>query len=289
MHAADNNIEVSITEENESNEIHKLEDKIFTNENGLLIDRMFTRKDIHPFDELEWELRNASITNEQGDIIFEENSVEFPKFWSQMATNVVASKYFAGALGSATREKSVKTLVERVARTITDWGNEANYFESTKSAEVFYSELCHILVNQKAAFNSPVWFNCGVKGNSNQFSACFINSVEDTMESILDLVKSEGMLFKWGSGTGTNLSPLRSSKESLSGGGTASGPVSFMKGYDAFAGVIKSGGKTRRAAKMVILNVDHPDIKEFINCKAIEEKKAWALIDAGYDGSFNGE
>ncbi len=255
----------------------------------LSLARMFSREKVHPFDELEWELRSASITNEQGDIIFEENGVEFPKNWSLMATNVVSSKYFTGAVNSSTREKSVKQIIERVARTITDWGMSDGYFEDEESAEVFYSELCHLLVNQKLSFNSPVWFNCGVESNSNQFSACFINSVEDTMDSILDLVKTEGMLFKWGSGTGTNFSPLRSSKEELTGGGTASGPVSFMKGYDSFAGVIKSGGKTRRAAKMVILNVDHPDIEEFIFCKSNEEKKAWSLIDSGYDGSFNGE
>ncbi len=263
-------------------------DKITIGPRGLNIERMFTRRNIHPFDELEWELRNASITNESGEIFFEESGVEFPKNWSQMATNVVTSKYFSGALGSVKREKSVRRLVERVSRTIADWGAGTGYFEGD-SGEIFYHELSHLLVNQKAAFNSPVWFNCGVKDNSNQFSACFINSVEDTMESILNLVKTEGMLFKWGSGTGTNLSTLRSSREALGGGGTASGPVSFMKGYDAFAGVIKSGGKTRRAAKMVILDVDHPDIKDFILCKANEEKKAWSLIDAGYDGSFNGE
>ncbi len=270
------------------NDSSKIPDKITIGTHGLILERMFTKENRHPFDELEWELRNASITNELGEIVFEESGVEFPKNWSQMATNVVTSKYFSGALNSAKREKSVRQLVERVSRTITDWGSGSGYFEKD-SAEIFYHELTHLLVNQKSAFNSPVWFNCGVKENSNQFSACFINSVEDTMESILNLVKTEGMLFKWGSGTGTNLSPIRSSQEALGGGGTASGPVSFMKGYDAFAGVIKSGGKTRRAAKMVILNVDHPDIKDFILCKANEEKKAWSLIDSGYDGSFNGE
>ncbi len=262
------------------------EEHIIGNKNGITINRMFSKDNIHPFDELEWELRSASITNEKGDIIFEENGVEYPKSWSQMATNVVTSKYFTGGLN---REKSVKQVINRVARTITDWGYADGYFNDKNSSEVFCSELCYLLINQMSSFNSPVWFNCGVEGNSNQFSACFINSIEDTMESILGLVKTEGMLFKWGSGTGTNLSPLRSSKEGLTGGGTASGPVSFMKGYDAFAGVIKSGGKTRRAAKMVVLNVDHPDIKEYIYCKANEEKKAWTLIDSGYDGSFNGE
>ncbi len=271
----------------ENTELYK--DYIILSKNKLQILACFTKQNIHPFDEMDWELRNASITNEKGEIIFEESGVEFPKSWSQMSTNVVTSKYFTGAIGSKDRERSVKQLIERVAKTISDWGNQQGYFLDSQSVNNFYKELCHILVTQKASFNSPVWFNCGVKGNSNQFSACFINSVEDTMESILDLVKTEGMLFKWGSGTGTNLSPLRSSRETLAGGGTASGPVSFMKGYDAFAGVIKSGGKTRRAAKMVILNVDHPDIEEFITCKAQEEKKAWSLIDAGYDGSFNGE
>ena len=221
-------------------------------------------------------------------MIFEDQNVEFPKDWSQTASNVVTSKYFSGALGTPSREKSLKQVVERVSRTLTDWGKQSSYFNKF-SAKVFEYELSYILVHQKAAFNSPVWFNCGVLENMNQFSACFINSVEDQMKSIMDLAKTEAMLFKWGSGTGTNLSVLRSSREGLSGGGIASGPVSFMKGYDAFAGVIKSGGKTRRAAKMVILNVDHPDIQEFIDSKANEEKKAWALIEQGYDGSFTGE
>ncbi len=253
---------------------------------GLKLHRYFTQKGKHPFDEIEWECRTATISNEKGEIIFEQQDVEVPKFWSVTATNVVASKYFSGKLGTPGRERSVKQLVERVARTITKWGIKDNYFDNEEDADIFYSELVYLLVNQYLSFNSPVWFNCGIEERP-QCSACFINSVKDTMESILDLAKTEGMLFKWGSGTGTNLSVLRSSKESLSGGGTASGPVSFMKGYDAFAGVIKSGGKTRRAAKMVILNVDHPDIIDFIKCKAEEEKKAWALIEAGYDGGFN--
>ncbi|HWP47124.1 MAG TPA: vitamin B12-dependent ribonucleotide reductase [Candidatus Limnocylindrales bacterium] len=253
---------------------------------GLKIERFFTKPGIHPFDELEWELRTALITNERGEKIFEQKDVEVPKTWSQTATNVVVQKYFHGTLGTPQRERSVKTLIHRVARTLTDWGIRDGYFASDEDAEAFYQELCHILVNQKAAFNSPVWFNVGIELKP-QCSACFINSVEDTMESILDLAKTEGMLFKYGSGTGTNFSTLRSSKERLSGGGIPSGPVSFMRGYDAFAGVIKSGGKTRRAAKMVILNIDHPDIVEFINCKANEEKKAWALIEAGYSGDFN--
>jgi ribonucleoside-diphosphate reductase alpha chain len=253
---------------------------------GLRFDRYFAKNGVHTFDEIEWELRTATIANENGQIIFEQKDVEIPKTWSMTATNVVVSKYFHGQIGSVNREKSVKQLVDRVARTITEWGRQGGYFYSDEDTETFYHELCYLLVNQHFAFNSPVWFNCGIEEKP-QCSACFINSVEDTMESILELARTEGRLFKWGSGTGSNLSTLRSSKERLSGGGTASGPVSFMKGYDAFAGVIKSGGKTRRAAKMVILNADHPDIKEFINCKAGEEKKAWALIEAGYDPGFN--
>ncbi|HLV61044.1 MAG TPA: vitamin B12-dependent ribonucleotide reductase [Fredinandcohnia sp.] len=254
---------------------------------GLRIERYFTTKGVDPADEIAWELRTASITDESGKVIFEQKDIEVPKSWSMLATNVVASKYFRGPLGPE-RERSVKQLVGRVVRTIGAWGRKGNYFASEEDAETFEAELAHLLYRQKMSFNSPVWFNVGVEEEP-QCSACFINSVEDSMESILGLAKTEGMLFKFGSGTGTNLSPIRSSKEELAGGGTASGPVSFMKGFDAFAGVIKSGGKTRRAAKMVILNVDHPDIREFIHCKAKEEKKAWALIDAGYDGSFNGE
>jgi ribonucleoside-diphosphate reductase alpha chain len=253
---------------------------------GLSFKRYFTKPGVHPFDGIEWELRTAVINNEKGETIFEQKGVEVPKFWSMTATNIVASKYFHGKNGTANREFSVKQLVERVARTISAWGWKNNYFQAEEDAEVFYHELVYLLVNQYMAFNSPVWFNVGIE-ETPQCSACFINSVEDTMDSILELAKTEGMLFKWGSGTGSNLSTLRSSRESVSGGGTASGPVSFMRGYDAFAGVIKSGGKTRRAAKMVILNVDHPDIMEFIHCKVEEEKKAWALIDAGYDGGFN--
>jgi ribonucleoside-diphosphate reductase alpha chain len=253
---------------------------------GLTFQRYFTKPGIHPFDEIEWELRTATISNEKGEKIFEQKDVEFPKSWSMTATNVVASKYFHGTLGTPERERSVKQLVQRVARTYHAWGLKGGYFATREDADIFYDELVFLLVNQYMAFNSPVWFNVGVEEKP-QCSACFINSVQDSMESILNLAKTEGMLFKWGSGTGSNLSTLRSSKEKLAGGGTASGPVSFMKGYDAFAGVIKSGGKTRRAAKMVILNADHPDIREFINCKADEEKKAWALIEAGYDGGFN--
>jgi len=255
---------------------------------GLSVPRYFTTPGVDPADEMAWELRTASISGEDGKAVFEQKDVEVPKTWSMLATNVVASKYFRGTPGTPERESSVRRLVARVVDTLTRWGQEGGYFATEPDREAFHAELTHLLLRQKAAFNSPVWFNVGVETHP-QCSACFINSVEDSMESILGLAKTEGMLFKYGSGTGTNLSPLRSSKELLAGGGTASGPVSFMKGFDAFAGVIKSGGKTRRAAKMVILNADHPDILEFIRCKASEEKKAWALIDAGYDGSFNGE
>jgi ribonucleoside-diphosphate reductase alpha chain len=254
---------------------------------GLEFPRFFTLPGVDPFDEVEWENRSAIIGNEKGKVVFEQRDVEIPKFWSQQATNIVVSKYFRGQIGTPERERSVKQLIGRVVDAITRWGREQKYFASEDALQAFSHELKHLLVYQKAAFNSPVWFNCGFE-RAPQCSACFINSVEDTMESILTLAKTEGMLFKFGSGTGSNLSAIRSSKELLAGGGTASGPVSFMKGYDAFAGVIKSGGKTRRAAKMVILNADHPDIMEFINCKVEEEKKAWALIDAGYDGSFTG-
>ena len=254
---------------------------------GVTVPRRFTHPGAHPYDDVTWELRTATLTNEKAEILFEQQGVETPAAWSQMATNVVASKYFNGTVGTPERERSVKQLVSRVAGTIARWGREQQVFDTPADADAFEAELTHMMVHQMAAFNSPVWFNVGIEEKP-QCSACFINSVSDTMNSILDLAKIEGMLFKWGSGSGTNLSPLRSSKEPLSGGGTASGPVSFMKGYDAFAGVIKSGGKTRRAAKMVILNVDHPDIMEYIACKAEEEKKAWALIDAGYDGSLTG-
>ncbi|HEV8210663.1 MAG TPA: vitamin B12-dependent ribonucleotide reductase [Vicinamibacterales bacterium] len=254
---------------------------------GLTFPRFFTEAGVDPFDEVEWETRSALIGNERGEMVFEQRDVEIPKAWSQQATNIVVSKYFRGQIGTPERERSVKQLIGRVVDTITMWGKANKYFATEEDLQAFSSDLKHILVYQKAAFNSPVWFNCGFE-KAPQCSACFINSVQDTMDSILTLARTEGMLFKFGSGTGTNLSPIRSSKELLAGGGTASGPVSFMKGYDAFAGVIKSGGKTRRAAKMVILNADHPDIVEFINCKVEEEKKAWALIDAGYDGSFTG-
>ena len=257
------------------------------NPKGLPWKRYFTRPGVPAFDEVQWETRSATIANEKGEVVFEQHDVEVPTGWSQVATNVVVSKYFRGVIGTPERERSVKQLIGRVARTIHSWGEKQGYFQTAEAGAIFREELTHLLVHQKAAFNSPVWFNVGIEPRP-QSSACFINSVEDTMESILTLARTEGMLFKYGSGTGTNLSTIRSSKELLAGGGTASGPVSFMKGYDAFAGVIKSGGKTRRAAKMVILNVDHPDIVEFINCKVEEERKAWALIEAGYDPSFNG-
>jgi ribonucleoside-diphosphate reductase alpha chain len=254
---------------------------------GLEFERFFSREGIDPFDEVEWDVRSAVIGNEKGAVVFEQRDVEIPRFWSQQATNIVVSKYFRGQIGTPERERSIKQLIGRVVDTITEWAREQKYFASEDDLQAFSDDLKHLLVYQKAAFNSPVWFNVGFEKHP-QCSACFINSVQDTMESILGLAKTEGMLFKYGSGTGSNLSNIRSSKELLAGGGTASGPVSFMKGFDAFAGVIKSGGKTRRAAKMVILNADHPDIEEFINCKVEEEKKAWALIDAGYDGSFTG-
>ena len=254
---------------------------------GLEFPRFFSRDGVDPFDEIKWEFRVALIGNEQGEVVFEQRDVEIPSFWSQQATNIVVSKYFRGQIGSPDREWSVKQLIGRVVDTITEWARAQCYFASEDDLLAFSDDLKHLLVFQKAAFNSPVWFNCGFE-KAPQCSACFINSVQDTMESILTLAKTEGMLFKFGSGTGTNLSSIRSSRELLAGGGTASGPVSFMKGYDAFAGVIKSGGKTRRAAKMVVLDVAHPDIVDFINCKVEEEKKAWALIDAGYDGSFTG-
>ncbi len=254
---------------------------------GLAFPRFFTEAGVDPFDEVEWEQRAAVIGNERGEVVFEQRDVEIPRAWSQQATNIVVSKYFRGQIGAPERERSVKQLIGRVVDTITAWARADEYFASDEDLQAFSDDLKHILVYQKAAFNSPVWFNCGFE-KAPQCSACFINSVQDTMDSILTLARTEGMLFKFGSGTGTNLSPIRSSRELLAGGGTASGPVSFMKGYDAFAGVIKSGGKTRRAAKMVVLDAQHPDIVDFINCKVEEERKAWALIDAGYDGSFTG-
>ncbi|HKT88011.1 MAG TPA: vitamin B12-dependent ribonucleotide reductase, partial [Candidatus Sulfotelmatobacter sp.] len=278
---------------------------------GLSFRRLFTKPGVSPYHEVEWEFRTAAITDSHGNVIFEQKDVEVPKDWSMTATNIVASKYLHGKLGTPDRETGVRQLVSRVAETIRDWGHAQGYFRTVDDAATFHDELVHILVRQYAAFNSPVWFNVGcdrIEPNSDgqnwhwnaatqqvefgvtgyrkpQCSACFINSVKDSLDSILTLAKTEGMLFKWGSGTGTNLSPLRGSTETLSGGGTASGPLSFMKGFDAFAGVIKSGGKTRRAAKMVILNVDHPDIMDFVECKMKEEAKAHALVAMGYDGS----
>ena len=254
---------------------------------GLSIERRYTRAGTDPYDTVEWENREAVITNEHGKVVFEQKDLEFPKSWSQLATQVTTSKYFRGTLGTPERENSVKQMIGRVVDTITGWGEKDAYFATPEDQAAFHAELTDILLKQRAAFNSPVWFNVGIDAHP-QCSACFINSVQDTMDSILTLAHTEGMLFKYGSGTGSNLSTLRSKTEGLKGGGAASGPVSFMKGFDAFAGVIKSGGKTRRAAKMVILNIGHPDIEEFIDCKMKEEKKAWALIDAGYDGNFNG-
>ena len=254
---------------------------------GLRFGRFFTPPGSHAYDLVEWERRTAAITGEKGQVIFEQKDVEVPRSWSQLAINVVAQKYFRGSAGSPERETSVRQIIDRVVDTIASWGREGGYFATEEDAQNWAEELRFLLVTQQASFNSPVWFNIGIPGRSQQASACFINSVRDSMESILDLAKTEGMLFKFGSGTGTNLSVLRSSKEQLSGGGTASGPVSFMKGYDSFAGSIKSGGTTRRAAKMVILNADHPDVFDFIRSKAEEEKKAWALIEAGYNAGFN--
>jgi len=254
---------------------------------GLKIARYFTRAGVSPYDEIDWELRTASITNEKGKVVFEQTNVEIPKAWSLMATQVVVSKYFRGPLGTPQREHSVRQMIGRVVDTITNWGRKDHYFAGEEDAQAFADELTHILLHQKACFNSPVWFNCGIEATP-QCSACFILSVEDTMDSILDWYRKEGVIFKGGSGSGVNLSKIRSSKEQLAGGGTASGPVSFMKAADASAGVIKSGGKTRRAAKMVVLDIDHPDIEEFVKCKVEEEKKAWALIEAGYDSSLDG-
>src|ERR1700681_1817133 len=254
---------------------------------GLKIKRLFTTPDTHPFDAIEWELRDARIGH--GDrVAFEQPDVEFPTSWSQNATNIVAQQYFRGQLGSPTRERSVKEMISRVAGTIPGWGRERGYFASDEDARTFEAELTHILLHQLAAFNSPVWFNVGFE-ESPQCSACFILSVEDTMESILDWNTKEGMIFRGGSGSGINLSNIRGSMEPLAKGGTASVPVSFMRGADSWAGTIKSGGKTRRAAKMVVLDVDHPDIREFIWCKAKEEDKAAALGDAGFDMSIDGE
>src|ERR1700704_1306596 len=254
---------------------------------GLSIERRFSTAGVHPFDEIEWEVRDAVIGNPESPA-FEQRGVEFPKSWSQNATNIVAQKYFRGQLDSDKRESSVKQMIGRVAGTISDWGREGGYFASDEDADTFEAELTSILLNQKAAFNSPVWFNVGFEERP-QCSACFILSVEDNMDSILGWNTREGRIFRGGSGSGINLSKIRGSMEPLSKGGTASGPVSFMRGADAWAGTIKSGGKTRRAAKMVVLDVDHPDIRDFIWCKAREEEKAAALRDAGFDMSIDGD
>ena len=298
-----------------SAKMESLKTKIATNSKvGIAFPRYFTSKleaGKTPYDETQWETRTASIGNDKGSVIFEQRDIEVPVDWSQTATNIVASKYFYGKLGSPERETSVAQLVQRVVDTISEWGMTDGYFKTKEDGENFRLELAHLMLTQKACFNSPVWFNVGVKETRGygwiyeraadrvaklesgvlrpQCSACFIVSVKDSLESILDLAKTEGMLFKWGSGTGSNLSALREEDAVLSGGGRASGPLSFMKGFDAFAGVIKSGGKTRRAAKMVILNVDHPDVEKFIWCKAKEEKKAYTLVEAGYDSSLDGE
>jgi ribonucleoside-diphosphate reductase alpha chain len=283
---------------------------------GLKVEPTFADPHIHPFEEIVWEHRSARIGDSKGSTVFEQNDVEFPVFWSQLATNVVASKYFYGEQGTDERESSLRQLVHRVTRTITDWGKEDGLFASDEDAENYYRDLTYLCANQYGAFNSPVWFNVGLyqqngaRGSEGNYfwdaetnapaassdnyehpqgSACFIQSVDDTMEDIMRLARDEAMLFKYGSGTGTDLSTLRSSREKLSGGGTPSGPLSFMRVFDQIAGVVKSGGKTRRAAKMQSLRVDHPDVKDFIECKTVEEKKAWALIEQGYDGSFNGD
>jgi ribonucleoside-diphosphate reductase alpha chain len=256
---------------------------------GIGIRRHFTIDGVHPYDEVEWERRDGRITNfRDGSVAFEQLGVEFPSTWSVNATNIVAQKYFRGTIGTPEREWSLRQVIDRVADTITRWGVEGGYFVDDAEAETFNAELKHLLVTQKAAFNSPVWFNIGVKGVPQQASACFILSVDDSMDSILNWYREEGVIFKGGSGSGVNLSRIRSSVELLKGGGTASGPVSFMRGADASAGTIKSGGKTRRAAKMVILDVAHPDIEEFIWCKALEERKARVLEQAGFDMDLDG-
>ncbi|MGV3759359.1 MAG: ribonucleoside-diphosphate reductase, partial [Actinomycetota bacterium] len=257
---------------------------------GIGIRRHFTTEGVHPYDELTWEERDARITNFQdGSVAFEQLGVEFPTTWSVNATNIVAQKYFRGTPGTAERESSLRQVIDRVADTITQWGLEGGYFVDEHEADTYNAELKHLLVTQKAAFNSPVWFNIGVPGVPQQASACFILSVDDQMDSILNWYVEEGTIFKGGSGSGINLSKIRSSAELLKGGGTASGPVSFMRGADASAGTIKSGGKTRRAAKMVILNVDHPDVEEFIWVKAREEKKIRILEEHGFDMSLDGK
>src|SRR6195952_3129080 len=256
---------------------------------GIGIRRHFTTAGAHPYAEVVWERRDARITNwKDGTAAFEQLGVEFPTSWSLNATNIVAQKYFRGTLGTAEREWSLRQVIDRVVDTIATWGTKDGYFVDEREADAFRDELKFVLLHQRASFNSPVWFNIGVKGVPQQASACFILAVDDQMDAILNWYTEEGVIFKGGSGAGINLSKIRSSHEHLKGGGTASGPVSFMRGADASAGTIKSGGKTRRAAKMVILDVDHPDIEEFIWGKAREEKKARALRDAGFDMDVDG-
>jgi ribonucleoside-diphosphate reductase alpha chain len=256
---------------------------------GIGIRRHFTTEGVHPYDEVRWELREARITDYRtGVVAFEQLGVEVPETWSVNATNILAQKYFRGTLGAPGREHSLKQVIDRVVDTITRWGTQDGYFEDEEEAQIYSDELKHLILHQKAAFNSPVWFNIGVAGVPQQASACFILSVDDSMDSILNWYTEEGTIFKGGSGAGVNLSRIRSSQELLKGGGTASGPVSFMRGADASAGTIKSGGKTRRAAKMVILDSDHPDVEDFIWCKALEERKARVLRDAGFDMDLDG-
>ncbi len=254
---------------------------------GIVLERFFTTAGVDPYSQVEWDLRSAVISGEDGRVVFEQKDVEVPRAWSQTATNVVVSKYFRGPLGTPRRENSVRQLISRVVDTIAGWSEKQDYFADADARETFHDELKYLLLNQKVSFNSPVYFNVGIEAKP-QCSACFILKVEDSMDSILSWYRNEGMIFKGGSGAGVNLSALRGSREKLSAGGTASGPLSFMKAADASAGVIKSGGKTRRAAKMVVLNADHPDIVDFIKCKVEEERKAWALIEAGYDSSLDG-
>ena len=257
---------------------------------GIGLRRFFTTDDRHPYDEVVWDRRDARISNfRDGSVAFEQLNVEVPASWSFNATNILAQKYFRGTLGTPERETSLKQVVDRIVDTVASWGVEGDYFADEEETETFRAELKHLLITQKAAFNSPVWFNIGVKGVPQQGSACFILAVEDSMRSILNWYTEEGIIFKGGSGAGVNLSKIRSSAEALEGGGTASGPVSFMRGADASAGTIKSGGKTRRAAKMVILDADHPDVEEFVWCKANEEKKARVLRDAGFDMDLDGK
>src|SRR4249920_1781016 len=263
----------------------QLENTVAQESASVGVRRLFTIPGRDPFAEVEWELRDAIIPGKDGPV-FEQKGVEFPKFWSQTATNIVAQKYFRGRMSSPEREESVKQMIGRVVDTIGAWGREGGYFSDEAEAETFEGELKALLVNQYVAFNSPVWFNVGFEERP-QCSACFILSIEDSMESILDWIRREGIIFRGGSGSGVNLSRLRSSQEQLSKGGYASGPVSFMRGADASAGTIKSGGKTRRAAKMVVLDIDHPDVEEFIWCKAKEERKARVLEAAGYDMSLD--